>query len=126
MKKQESPEEKCAGRATSEDESLRQEVEDQLAAMAMDVRSLACAEVRHAVGAAELVWGVDKRTGAGRPVWGKSVLEAIVRRGQPARVPSVSFRLDFESDEVEYLVAACSVIKGVPFEDEVLLTVAEE
>lgn len=99
---------------------------DRLALNAMDVRRIEEPKVREAIQLADIIYGVDRETGRVWPVWGKTICQAIAKSGITHKVPVFAFKLDFESNELEYLVAACSSVKGVPFEDEVFVEVDKE
>ena len=97
-----------------------EELAGQLARNATDIRLIHQPAVREAIRTADLVWGVDRRTEMTGIVWGGRLLDDISsgKCHLPATLMNTAFRLDFESDDLMYLMGACSVIKGVPFEDE--------
>jgi hypothetical protein len=93
----------------------------QMADIAIDVRTIADPAVRDDIRAADIVCGVDTATGRVVPIWGRSVYEAFVKGGVAQKISMLAFSMDFASSDVEYLIAACSVIKDVPnYEDELL------
>ena len=81
---------------------------------AIPVAELERPEVRALVGKATIVLGVDP-DGNESIFYGRSLLEDIARRGHTTEYGPqavISFAVDFQTDEPEYLCAALTVLKG--------------
>lgn len=74
-------------------------------------------EVCQAIRMADIILVVDRRSGEAVPLWGRRLLQAICDTNQPMEALEVSFKLDFESEEVENLIAAVCLLKGVSVDD---------
>jgi hypothetical protein len=61
---------------------------------------------------ADVILGVDVRTGDRSLFYGRSALERGVETGEALSARFMIVPLDFATDELEMLVAACVILKG--------------
>jgi hypothetical protein len=61
---------------------------------------------------AGVIFGVDSRTGRESLFFGKATLERIVCSGKSKQVAMISIPIDFATNDVEVLCAACLTLKG--------------
>lgn len=83
----------------------------------LDVHLVKEPDVRELIKEADFIMAFNTRTGEILPFWGRRVMQAIVNEKRAREVKTVCFGLDFDSTEVEYLIAACCVLKGVPADE---------
>ena len=79
---------------------------------ALDVRQIASEETREQVKAADVVVGFDLLTGGAAIFFGLDALKSIVKTQKTKRLTPIAFNYDQSGDELEYLVAAVTVLKG--------------
>jgi len=82
------------------------------------VRFLEYPHVREQVKVADVVWGLDRRSGTRSLFFGKTTLEDIVNKGEARAVRTLTIAIDAQTDELEYLYAAVQVLKGTCCYDE--------
>jgi hypothetical protein len=70
------------------------------------------AEYRAKIQGAHIIVGVDSRTGEKSLFFGRKSLERIVQSGEGKNMIMMHVPVDFETDDVEMLCAACQAIKG--------------
>jgi len=74
---------------------------------------LAKPEFRKTIADAQVILGVDVRDPKHiTPFFGRVVLERIIRSGSTRELIVTEIPLDFETDDIEALGAACLVLKG--------------
>lgn len=83
----------------------------------LDVHLVKEPDVRELIKEADVIMAFNTRTGEILPFWGRRYLQAIVNDSITRDAKTVCFGLDFESTDVEYLIAACCVLKGVPVDE---------
>lgn len=70
-------------------------------------------DFRRKISRAGVVWGVDVRDPENRSLFfGKPTLERIVKTGKAELVTVVGIPVDYETDDLEVLAAACLTLKG--------------
>jgi hypothetical protein len=85
---------------------------DDLIAQAIPMSGLALEELKDIVAEADVVVGLDTRTGNQSLFWGETAMKRVIASGEaePAAFAVLSF--DFRTDDLERLVAVCEATKG--------------
>ena len=70
-------------------------------------------EARESIARADVILGIDIRDPGHRALfYGRAALQRIARSGKEQDMNILEVPMDFETDDVEALVAACVAIKG--------------
>jgi hypothetical protein len=83
-----------------------------LSKSAMSLDALADPDCRNHVAEADVIWGVKTSTGEPTLFYGKSFLDEIIQSGKARTAKIMSFWYDPATTQLEYLIAAVSVLKG--------------